>query len=258
MNKVIEIKDMWSRYETGWVLEAINFDLFEKEIVAVVGPNGGGKSTLLKVILGIKDYEKGEVKVFGKSPERARHDIGFLPQIATFKRDFPVSVLDVVLMGMFGRIGLFKNPSKEDKEKARALLHEVGMGHLEDKPFGSLSGGQQQRVGMARALASEPKLLLLDEPATGVDIAAQESFFRTLENFRRERGLSIIIVSHDIGVIMPLADRVAWLNRVIHYYGDPRGAMEPDILEKTFGKDMRFLVHDEECITCRRRERHLL
>jgi zinc transport system ATP-binding protein len=251
LKKIIEIKDMWSRYESQWVLEGINFDLYEQEIVAVVGPNGGGKSTLLKVILGIKDYEKGEVKVFGKSPAEARHLIGFLPQIATFKRNFPVSVLDVVLMGMYGRLGLFKSPSRRDREKALELLHEVGMGHLQDKPFKDLSGGQQQRVGMARALASEPRLLLLDEPATGVDIAAQESFFHTIENFRRDRGISVIIVSHDISVITPLANRVAWLNRVIHYFGDARGALEPSVLEKTFGKEMRFLVHNENCITCK-------
>ncbi len=250
---VVEVKDVWARYDSNVVLEAVNFELNEAEIAAVVGPNGGGKSTLLKIILGIKSYFRGEVLVFGKPPAEARREIGFLPQISTYKRHFPVSALDVVLMGRYGRLGLFRRPGKEDRAKALELLHEVGLGHLEKRPFGSLSGGQQQRVGIARALASEPRLLLLDEPATGVDVVAQESFFRFLEKFRKERGLSVIIVSHEIGVIAPIVDRVAWLNRVIHYYGAPENAMrQPEIMEKTFGKDIRFLVHDMQCATCKR------
>lgn len=251
VTRAVDLKGVWSRYESQWVLENIDFELKEREIVAVVGPNGGGKSTLLKIILGIKDYQRGEVKVFGKHPEESRRDMGFIPQIATFKRNFPVSVLDVVLMGTYGRLGLFKNPSKLEREKALSLLEHVDMLKYAKTPFRDLSGGQQQRVGIARALASDPKLLLLDEPATGVDIAAQEAFFRLIEQFRAERGISIIIVSHDVAVIAPLVDRVAWLNRVIHYYGSPEGALEPAVIEKTFGRDIRFLVHDERCITCK-------
>lgn len=252
MIKAVELKGVWSHYDSQWVLEDINFELNEKEIVAVVGPNGGGKSTLLKIILGIKSYQKGEVLVFGKPPEASRRDMGFIPQIATFKRNFPVSVLDVVLMGTYGRLGLFKNPSRVEREKALSLLEHVDMLKYAKKPFSDLSGGQQQRVGIARALASDPKLLLLDEPATGVDIAAQDAFFNLIEHFRAERGISIIIVSHDVAVIAPLSDRVAWLNRVIHYFGSPEGALEPEVIEKTFGRDIRFLVHDEHCITCRK------
>lgn len=252
---VVEMKGVWARYNANWVLEAVDFDILEKEIVAVVGPNGGGKSTLLKVMLGILKPERGEVRVFGRPPAEARGRIGFLPQIATYKRNFPVSALDVVLMGSYGRLGLFRRPRDIDRERARALLHEVGLGHIERSPFGSLSGGQQQRVGIARALASEPSLLLLDEPVTGVDIAAQEAFFRFLSRLRDERGISMIIVSHDIGAITPIVDRVAWLNRVIHYYGEPGGALEPSVIERTFGKDVRFLVHGDHCATCRRPDR---
>lgn len=250
---ILEIKDVWARYKnSGLVLEAVNLELAHKKIMAIVGPNAGGKTTLLKVILGIKKCEKGQVRVMGKPPEAARQEMGFLPQVSTFRRDFPVTALDVVLMGRYGRIGLFRRPGSGDRQKAMQMLAQVGMEEAASKPFRELSGGQQQRVGIARALASEPRLLLLDEPASGVDIVAQEGFYRFLERLRDESGLSVIIVSHDIGVIAPIVDSVALLNRRLHYYGDPKGALNREALEKTFGSDVRLLVHDDEqCITCR-------
>ncbi len=251
--RVVELRDVLVRYDGNVVLEDIDFDLSAGEIVAVVGPNGGGKSTLLKVILGIKNIEKGTVRVLGKPPSEARNDMGFLPQISTYKRSFPVTVLDVVLMGMYGRLGLFRRPKRREREKAMDTLGQVDMAQLASRPFKDLSGGQQQRVGIARALVSEPRLLLLDEPSTGVDVVAQESFYRLLEKFRGEKGISVVIVSHDVGMIAPVVDRVALLNRNIHYYGEPTGALAPAMLEKAFGAHVRLLVHDEHCLTCSRR-----
>jgi len=251
---LVDLHDVWVAYDGKWVLKSIFFKCYPGEIVGIVGPNGGGKTTLLNVILGLVRPEKGSVHTFGHPPDkRSRLEMGYLPQVSHAERSFPVTVLDVVLMGLYNRLGLFHRPDRNSKGVAIDLLSQVHMAEHADKPFGVLSGGQKQRVNIARALASKPKLLVLDEPSTGVDSVAQEDFYELLANFRNELGISVIMVSHDIGAITSHADRVACLNRQLHYHGEPESCFTSEMTQKVYGKEHKFIVHDSKCISCYQR-----
>lgn len=253
---LVELEDVWVRYDEKWVLKSIHFSCDPGKILGIVGPNGGGKTTLLNVILGLIRPEKGNVQLFGRIPDRSsRQEVGYLPQISRADRAFPVTVLDVVLMGLYNRLGMFHRPGRRSIAAAKELLDRVNMADQADRPFGALSGGQQQRVQIARALASQPRLLILDEPATGIDSVAQEDFYELLAKFRDEQGISAIMVSHDIGVITSHADQVACLNREIHYHGEPEFCLSPEIQRKVFGDHMKVMVHDPACASCSQRHR---
>jgi len=250
----VDLHDVWVTYDGKWTLKSIYFKCYAGEIFGIVGPNGGGKTTLLNVILGLVRPGKGSVKLFGHRPDkRGRLEVGYLPQISRAERSFPVTVLDVVLMGLYNRIGYFNRPGRKNKAVAMDLLNQVHMAEHAKRPFGVLSGGQQQRVNIARALASKPKLLILDEPSTGVDSVAQEDFYDLLARFRDEQGISVIMVSHDIGVITSHADRVACLNIQLHYHDEPDSCFGPDVTRKIYGKDLKVIVHDPKCVTCYQR-----
>ncbi len=247
---LVSLRDVWVRLEGAWVLESVNLEIPERHILAIVGPNGGGKTTLVRVLLGLLRPERGEVTVFGGAPAAARRQIGYLPQVKTGQRDFPVSVMDVVLMGAYPRLGLLAWPGRAERQRAGELLGELGVGDMVDRPFGLLSSGQQQRVGIARALIGQPRLLVLDEPSTGVDVVGQETFYRFLGGLRDRRGMSVVMVTHDIGAVSAAVDSVVCLNRRVHYYGHPEGAFTPEVVARTFGPDMHFLFHQEGCRTC--------
>jgi zinc transport system ATP-binding protein len=248
---IVELNDVWVAYDGKWILKSIYFNCYPGEIFGIVGPNGGGKTTLLNVILGLVNPQKGSVQLFGSQPDKqSRLELGYLPQISHADQSFPVTVLDVVLMGLYSRIGLFHRPDRNSKKIAMDLLSQINMADHAKRPFAVLSGGQQQRVNIARAMASKPKLLVLDEPATGVDSVAQEDFYELLAKFRNEQGISVIMVSHDIGVITSHADRVACLNVELHYHDEPDSCFSPDITKKVFGKDLKVIVHDDKCATC--------
>ena len=247
----VNLHDVWVAYDGKWILKSIYLKCYAGEIFGIVGPNGGGKTTLLNVILGLVRPKKGSAQLFGRNPDkRSRLEVGYLPQISHADQSFPVTVLDVVLMGLYNRIGLFRRPNQKDKADAMTLLSQVNMAEHAKRPFGVLSGGQQQRVNIARALASKPSLLVLDEPSTGVDSVAQEDFYDLLAKLRDEQGISVIIVSHDIGVITSHADRVACLNVQLHYHGEPDSCFTSDITQKAYGKDLKVIVHDSKCATC--------
>lgn len=251
---IAELSDIWVGYNGRWVLKSIFLDCRAGEILGIVGPNGAGKSTLLKVILGLIRPDRGSVTLFGKKPgKEARAKIGYLPQISNAERNFPVTALDVVLMGLYNRTGLFRRPGRKEKKTALEMLERVNMAGHAGQPFGSLSGGQQQRIHIARALSSNPRLLLLDEPSVGVDSVTQEDFYLLLAKLRDEEGISVIMISHDIGVITSYADSVACLNTEVHYHGDPEACLSSEITEKVFGKNLKIMVHDSRCATCSKR-----
>lgn len=255
---IAELNDVWVGYNGKWVLKSIFLDCRAGEILGIVGPNGAGKSTLLKVIIGLIQPDRGSISLFGKKPgKEARHDVGYLPQISYAERSFPVTALDVVMMGIYSRIGLFIRPGRKEKEIALDMLSMVNMSEHAGRPFGVLSGGQQQRINIARALCSNPRLLVLDEPSTGVDSVAQEDFYVLLAKLRDEKGLSVIMVSHDIGVITSHADRVACLNIEVHYHGEPDLCISDEVMEKVFGKDLKIMVHDSKCATCHMRHENV-
>jgi zinc transport system ATP-binding protein len=242
----VSLTHLWVTYSHRPVLEDVSLVIQSGRYVGILGPNGAGKSTLLKVILGLVQPSRGEVQVFGEPPARLRKSgrlLGYLPQKPLSHPHFPVSVLDVVLMGRYGRIGLGKRPGPRDREAALANLSRLGIAHLAERPIGELSGGEQQRVFIARALAVEPKLLVMDEPTISLDACAQDDLFELVHGLKEELGLTVLIVSHDIGAVARHVDDVVCLNRRLHVHeAPPIGRLA---LENTFGCSVEYLFHGE-------------
>lgn len=252
MNYAIDLKNVSYAVEGKIILKDINLAVREGVFLGVVGPNGGGKTTLLKIILGILTATSGSVRVFGATPAELRGTgkIGYLPQHINIDPNFPASAMDVVLMGGHKNGKLFYN--NRDKEEAKRCLDLMGMLSKKDKAFGSLSGGEQQRVSIARAFVANPQLLILDEPSTGIDTVGQENFYDFLKEMRKKQSLTIIMVSHDIGAIDTYVDDMACLNNAIHYHGPPSDIQTPDLLKKLYGKDVELIKHGHECDNCER------
>ena len=203
---IVEVRGLDFSYGNHPVLTAVDATIGAREFVSIVGPNGGGKSTLLKLILGLLRPSRGTVQVFGRSPSRARRRVGYMPQHAHVDPQFPVTVMDVTLMGRLGpqhRVGPYR---QVDREFARQALSETEAANLADRRFSDLSGGQRQRVLIARALACEPELLLLDEPTASLDPGVQDDLF-VLLNRLRER-MAVVLVSHDVGVVSRYVDKI--------------------------------------------------
>jgi zinc transport system ATP-binding protein len=249
--EVCLLTNVFIKYNNKTVLENINLSLKRSEFITIIGPNGTGKTTLLKTILGLVKPYSGTVKIFGYNPgSQPKGLIGYLPQSTFYNKQFPIKVLDVVVMGRYSLIGYFKLPSEKDREKAYNCLKELEIADYAEKNFQDLSGGLKQRVLIARALVSEPKLLLLDEPTTSLDVIIQKDFYETLDKLKREKGITILVVSHDIGVITQYVDKIICLNRKIHYYDKADKTIPLEVLEKVFGENVMFIVHDRNCLTC--------
>lgn len=217
------------------VLDEVTFTVDRGDFVGIIGPNGSGKSTLLKTIVGIHPIQCGSATVLGAVPEHVnRRLIGYVPQIESVNWGFPVSVFDVVLMGRYGRLGLFKRPGVDDDKAVRRALEEVGMADRADSLIGQLSGGQCQRVFVARALVQEPELLLLDEPIAGVDAASQHAIFTLLEEHNRA-GMTIVATTHDLSCVATWFAKVLCLNHRVIAYGPPSEVLTSETLAATFG-----------------------
>ncbi len=210
----IEIRDLWVRLGKELVLQGINLEVEEKSTLAIIGPNGGGKTTLLRAILGLIKPERGRVLIFGEEPERQRAKIGYVPQLSLFDRDFPATVYEAVKMGAYR-----KEHGEEKIEKALKMLE---IEELKDMMIGELSGGQVQRALIARALVGEPEILLLDEPTASIDYEAKTSFYDLLPELKK----TIVLVTHDVGIISESIEKVACLNRKLYYHGEREGALE--------------------------------
>lgn len=237
--EVVSLEDVWVHHDGVPVLEEISLSIEQDDFLGIIGPNGGGKTTLLKVILGLISPSHGKVLVLGKPPGRSRHNIGYVPQHNLFDRDFPISVWDTVLMGRFGRAGLLRRYGKKDARAVENALQTVGMLDGKDRQIGKLSGGEQQRVFIARALVSEPRLLLLDEPIASVDPTLQTEFYELLE--RLKQGMAIVLVSHDISAVSVYVDKIACLNRQLYFHGS--GEIGPEILEATYKCPVQMIAH---------------
>jgi zinc transport system ATP-binding protein len=237
--EVVSIKDVWVYYDGIPILEGVSLSVDQGDFLGIIGPNGGGKTTLFKVILGLVSPSRGKVDVLGQSPERSRYHIGYVPQHNLFDRDFPINVRDTVLMGCNGMIGLIRRYSREDRRRAEEAMKTVGMLPYQNSQLGKLSGGEQQRVFIARALVSRPKLLLLDEPTASVDPAMQTDFYELLERLKQE--MTIVMVSHDISAVSVYVDKIACLNRQLFYHGSKE--IEPEILEATYKCPVQMIAH---------------
>jgi zinc transport system ATP-binding protein len=237
--EVVRLEDVWVQYNGIPILEGINLAIEQDDFLGIIGPNGGGKTTLLKIILGLISPSRGKVSVLGKPPEKSRSKIGYVPQHNLFDRDFPISVGDVVLMGRYGKSGLFRRYSGEDRRATQDALQTVGMLDYKERQMGKLSGGELQRIFIARALVAEPKLLLLDEPTASVDPAMQTEFYELLEKLKKQ--MAIVLVSHDISAVSIYVDKLACLNRQLHYHGSKE--ITPEILEATYKCPVQMIAH---------------
>ena len=212
---ILDIKNLSYSYDKEIVLDNINLKLLKNDFLAIIGPNGGGKSTLLKLILGLLKSKKDSVKLFSKNINENISKVGYVPQNTNINTNFPIKVIDVVKMGYIGKKRFFFS-SKEEKIAAMDALNKVGMQDFENTKIAALSGGQRQRVMIARALCSNPKLLILDEPTASIDVAGQKKIYELLENLNKS--VSIIVVSHDISVILSYASKVAHINKKLVFH----------------------------------------
>lgn len=230
----------------GAALEDISFQVNTGERVAVVGPNGAGKSTLFRLIVGTLKPSKGEITVAGHDPD-THICIAYVPQRSQIDWSFPVTVEDVVMMGRVGQIGLFRQPQRRDRELVRASLERVGAIALAKKQIGELSGGQQQRVFIARALAQEAELLLLDEPMTGLDIPSQEAIFQILDGLKQDN-VTVLMATHDLNLAAEHFDRVLLLNGRLIAAGRPEEVLKPDYLLRAYGGHVHVVTSGDETV----------
>jgi len=241
---VISLHDVTFSYGGVPALEDVNLSIGEREAVSIVGPNGGGKTTLVKLILGLVRPQRGEVRMFGQPPQRARLRAGYMPQRVQHDPQFPVTVMDIVLMGRLGQRGLgglLGWHGQADRCAALAALDQVGMADFGRRSFAELSGGQRQRVLIARALCCQPDLLLLDEPTSNVDSLVEARLLELLRQLNRQ--MTILMVSHDLGFVSGLVESVICVNRrvVVHPTSQLTGAVIRDL----YGGEVRMVRHDE-------------
>lgn len=211
LGEVLALRNLWAKYDREYILQDINLSVQERDYIGIVGPNGGGKTTLLKVLLGLLTPTKGEVSILGRSPKQARQYVGYVPQAVEFDRAFPISVWDVVRQGRLGKRRLFQPYTPQDDEIVARSLHSVNLLEMRHSPLGELSGGQRQRVYIARALATEPQILLLDEPTANIDPEMTDQVGNILQELNQF--ITIVMISHDLGSISSLAKNLVYLNR---------------------------------------------
>lgn len=236
----LEVHDLTVAYQSRPVLWNIDFQIPTGKLVAIVGPNGAGKTTLLQTILGMLDPASGWVNVFGKPYEANQDRVGYVPQRESVDWDFPTTALDVVMMGRYGKLGMFRWPGQEDRDAAKECLDKVDMLDYQDRQISELSGGQQQRVFLARALAQDADLYLMDEPFVGVDAATEKAIIRLLEELN-DRGKTVVLVHHDLQTLFEYFDWVLFLNVRMVDYGPMDEVMTEDNLQETYGGQLDVL-----------------
>lgn len=231
------------RYESGNALEDVSFELTPGERIAVVGPNGAGKSTLIKVIAGVQEPSAGQISIFGHQPG-GHICIAYVPQRTQVDWHFPVTVADVAMMGRVGQLGLFRNPKPRDWKLVNQALDVVSMGQLAKRQIDELSGGQQQRMFIARALAQEAALILMDEPMTGLDVPSQDEIFAILDQLQKD-GVTVLVSLHDLKMAAERFDRVMLLNKELLAIGHPDEALRPENLLHAYGGTLQLLPTED-------------
>jgi zinc transport system ATP-binding protein len=224
MPSILDINHLDFAYGAQPVLQHIHLHVEEGTTLGLIGPNGGGKTTLMRLMLGLHKPTRGSITVAGLSPRdavRAGNVIGYLPQRAHFPSNMPLSVRQVVRLGLAGKTGMLRSYAKDDLIFVESMIDRIGLADLADAPVGQLSGGQSQRAFIARALAARPRILLLDEPTTGIDRAGQHKFIESVLQLKKELGLTVVFCSHDLRAVSSISDRIACLNVTLHYHDVP-------------------------------------
>jgi zinc transport system ATP-binding protein len=247
-DSILRIQDLDYKYNQRNVLENIAMDIPRGAFVGLVGPNGSGKTTLIKLILGLNKIQKGKIELFGTPSQKFKDwsKISFVSQKAnTFNRGFPATVYEVVSMGLTGKMGYFRFMNKVHKQKIETAIENVGMTEYINQNIGDLSGGQQQRVFIARSLVSNPEFIILDEPTVGVDTENVDRFYNMLARLNKEREITLLLVSHDIGTITSYVTDLLCLNKTIHYHGDPNEFHQKtdQELSNFYGHSMHSISH---------------
>jgi ABC-type Mn2+/Zn2+ transport system ATPase subunit len=240
---ILRVTDLTVKYDSRIALKDISFELNKGERLAVVGPNGAGKSTLFKVVAGVLRPSHGQVHVYGHAPD-GHICIAYIPQRSQVDWSFPVNVTDVVMMGRIGKLKLFRQAKARDWEVVRRSLEVVGMTGYANRQISQLSGGQQQRMFIARALAQEAELMLMDEPLTGLDVPAQEEIFRILEQLRQE-GVTVLIAMHDLKMAAERFDRVMLLHQHLLGLGTPEEVFQPEKLVEAYGGHLHLIATND-------------
>lgn len=237
--EVIRVRGVWAGYDRQVVLEDVSLSVRALDFIGIVGPNGGGKTTLFRVLLGLLQPTRGDVRILGKGAKDGRRHVGYVPQLTKLDTDFPISVREVVRMGRLGSRGLFGRYTEADEEIVEGALRDVEMLDQQDRQFGDLSGGQRQRVYVARALAKEPTILLLDEPLASVDPRMSAGIYDLLASLNES--ITILMASHDIGAISSHVKTVACLNRRLYYHGED--SLTPEVLELAYQCPVDLIAH---------------
>jgi len=245
---IFDVKNLSFSVRGQNILSNISLEIFSAEYIAIIGPNGGGKTTLIRLLLGLEKPTSGEIRIFGKRIQDFKdwYKIGYVPQRATHvDANFPGSVQDVVNMGRTSQRRLFSKMSEEDKDSVTDAMHKMDVYELKDKMIGTLSGGQRQRVMIARALASKPEILILDEPNTGVDMASQKKFYALLKELNTKENITIVFITHDIGVIADDIARLFTINQKAIICNNPKETLSCEEMSELYGIDAH-LIHNHK------------
>ena len=248
---IFNVKNLSFVVRDNTILSNISLAIFHGEYIAIIGPNGGGKTTLIRMLLGLDKPTQGEMRLFGKKISKFKewHKIGFVPQRASLvDENFPATVEDIVKMGRVAKRGIFAGFSKKDAQVVEDAMVKMDILHLKDKMVGTLSGGQRQRAMIARALASSPEILILDEPNTGVDMVSQQRFYKLLSKLNKEENITIVFITHDIGVIADDITRLFTINQKAAICNNPKETLSCEDMSTLYGIDAHLISnHKHDC-----------
>ena len=235
----IEVEKVCFSYEKTEVLKEVSFRLKQGEFLGIIGPNGGGKTTLVRLMLGLLRPDRGTIRILGMEPNAASRRVGYVPQSMDLSRAFPISVMEVALMGRLSRSGIGKRYTREDREKARQALEKAGMWEHRHKHIGKLSGGQKQRVFIARALATDPEILFLDEPTSGVDPEFHVNLYDILQELNKQ--VTIVVITHDIGVVSSYMKSIACVNK--HFIFHEGSHITQEMIDMAYQCPVELVAH---------------